>query len=74
MPRARAIKNELKAWDDAPLPKLPELYCGIFVREGGNRQAVDELADHLSELRFEHLPDDLGSPELSTPLHASGVR
>ena len=54
MPRGRARKTDLQIWDDAPLPKLPELYCGIFLREGGNRTALEELADYLaSDLRAE---------------------
>jgi DNA-binding transcriptional LysR family regulator len=52
MPRGRAMKANLTIWEDAPLPKLPELYCGIFVRDGGNRTAIEELADNLAaELR-----------------------
>jgi DNA-binding transcriptional LysR family regulator len=54
MPRGRALTTELDIWEDAPLPKLPELHCGIFVREGGNRTALEELADHLAaDLRTE---------------------
>jgi DNA-binding transcriptional LysR family regulator len=48
MPRGRAVKTNLTMWEDAPLPKLPELYCGIFVREGGNRAVLEELADNLA--------------------------
>jgi DNA-binding transcriptional LysR family regulator len=48
MPRGRAVKTGLTMWDDAPLPNLPELYCGIFVREGGNRAPLEELADYLA--------------------------
>jgi DNA-binding transcriptional LysR family regulator len=47
MPRARALRNGLFVWNDAPLPLLPELHCGIFIREGGNRAAIEELADDL---------------------------
>src|SRR6476646_7962908 len=57
MPRGRALKNDLTVWEDAPLPKLPELYCGIYVREGGTLKAIEELADFLDELRYE--PQDL---------------
>jgi DNA-binding transcriptional LysR family regulator len=72
MPRGRAVKNELRIWEDAPLPKLPELYCGIYVREGGNRQAIDDLADHMAELRIEpHLTDDGESGGLVSPMRAS---
>ncbi len=68
VPRGRAIKAALRIWDDAPLPKLPELYVGIFVREGGNRQAVDDFADQLSELRV--LPDQPEAADAVTPLRA----
>jgi DNA-binding transcriptional LysR family regulator len=49
VPRGRAIRNNLVVWDDAPLPKLPELYCALVVREGGSRTAVEELADYLKD-------------------------
>jgi len=72
VPRGRAIKDELRIWEDAPLPKLPDLYCGIFVREGGNRQTVDRLADQLAELRIEpHAADDQDPAELIAPIRAS---
>jgi DNA-binding transcriptional LysR family regulator len=48
MPRGRARKTDLQIWEDAPLPELPELYCGIFLREGGNRTALEELGDYLA--------------------------
>jgi DNA-binding transcriptional LysR family regulator len=48
MPRNRALQNSLRVWDNAPLPQLPELYCGIFIRDGGNRAVIEELADYLA--------------------------
>ena len=72
LPRGRAIKAALRIWDDAPLPKLPELYVGIFVREGGNRQAVDEFADQLSQLRV--LPDQPETANAIAPIRASQAR
>ena len=33
--RRRADDIGLVIWDDAPLPKLPDLYSGIYIREGG---------------------------------------
>jgi DNA-binding transcriptional LysR family regulator len=54
MPSGRVIQSNLSVWADAPLPSLPPLYCGIYLREGGDRDAVEELADHLgSDLRIE---------------------
>jgi hypothetical protein len=68
VPRGRAIRAALRIWDDAPLPKLPALYVSIFVREGGNRQAVDDFADQLAELRV--LPDQPQSADAVPPFCA----
>jgi DNA-binding transcriptional LysR family regulator len=68
VPQGRAINAELRIWNDPPLPKLPDLYCGVFVREGGNRKAVDEFADQLAELRV--LPDQPGSADPIAPIRA----
>jgi DNA-binding transcriptional LysR family regulator len=58
MPRGRALKTDLHIWEDAPLPELPELYCGIFLREGGNRTALEELGENLAaDLRAEPQKD-----------------
>ena len=52
LPRSRALQTSLTVWEDAPLPDLPELYCGIYLREGGNRAALEELSDEIAaELR-----------------------
>ena len=62
VPRGRAIRNNLVVWEDLPLPKLPELYCALVVREGGDRTAIEELADYLEDqIRME--PNSLGFAE-----------
>ena len=38
--RARAMSLGMTIWDDAPLPKLPDLHGGVYVREGGARAAL----------------------------------
>jgi DNA-binding transcriptional LysR family regulator len=48
--RRRANDHGLVVWDDAPLPKLPDLYSGIYVREGGPRAAYEQLADEIAEV------------------------
>jgi DNA-binding transcriptional LysR family regulator len=59
MPRGRASKKGLVLWEGPPLPKLPELYCGIYVREGGTSAEINDLADYLEDLRNEPMePDD----------------
>ena len=59
VPRGRAISNNLVIWEDSPLPKLPELYCALVVGQGGDRTAIEELADYLEgQIRVE--PNSLG--------------
>ncbi len=48
--RRRAKDLGLVVWDDAPLPKLPDLYSGIYIREGGPRAAYEQLADEIAEV------------------------
>lgn len=47
--RRRAHDVGMLIWDDAPLPKLPDLYSGVYVREGGARAAYEQLADEIAE-------------------------
>ncbi|HEY6259049.1 MAG TPA: LysR family transcriptional regulator [Xanthobacteraceae bacterium] len=65
VPRGRAVRNKLAIWEDAPLPKLPELHCALLVREGADRTAIEELADYLKDqIRAE--PDSLGFASASS--------
>ena len=48
LPRSRVQQTSLSIWEDAPLPELPQLYCGIYLRQGGNRAALEELADDIA--------------------------
>jgi DNA-binding transcriptional LysR family regulator len=50
MTRGRVRLTQLKRWDDAPLPKLPELHIGIYVREGADTKPLNDLADDLAPL------------------------
>jgi DNA-binding transcriptional LysR family regulator len=74
LPRQRVARANLIVWDDAPLPKPPEIYCGIYLREGPNRAALEELADELAaELRPKLQPAEEPAesvPEV-TPIRAS---
>ena len=54
VPRGRALRNKLSIWDDSPLPALPDIYTALFVRDGGDRAAIEQLADYLKdEIRVE---------------------
>ena len=50
MTRGRVRMTQLKQWEDAPLPKLPELHVGIYVREGADTKPLNDLADDLAPL------------------------
>jgi hypothetical protein len=48
-------------WDDGPLPKLDDLYSGIYIREGSHA-AYEQLADEIVEtLRPQNL--SAGKPQ-----------
>ena len=50
MTQGRVRLTQLRRWDDAPLPKLPQLYTGIYVRDGDHTRPLLELADDLAPL------------------------
>jgi DNA-binding transcriptional LysR family regulator len=50
MTQGRVRLTQLRRWEDAPLPKLPPLHVGIYVREGDNTRPLLELADDLAPL------------------------
>jgi DNA-binding transcriptional LysR family regulator len=45
LPRSRARSTDLKIWDDAPLPKLPDLAWEVYLREGAKRGPAEHLVD-----------------------------
>jgi DNA-binding transcriptional LysR family regulator len=47
--RRRANEFGMVVWDDGPLPKLPDLHSGIYVREGGPQAAYEQLVDEIIE-------------------------
>jgi hypothetical protein len=38
----------LTVWENAPLPQLPDLYSGIYIREGGPHAIYEQLADEIA--------------------------
>jgi DNA-binding transcriptional LysR family regulator len=48
--RRRVDPYGLIVWDDGPLPKLGEVYCGVYIRDGGNREVIEQLADLIAEV------------------------
>jgi DNA-binding transcriptional LysR family regulator len=52
MPITRRLATDLGMiiWDDGPLPKLPDLHAGIYIREAGDRAAYEQLADEIASV------------------------
>ncbi len=70
--RRRVSPFGLLAWDDGPLPKLENIHCGIYIREGGG-DALEQLADSLAEVLR---PDtEMTMPDDHVPsLHVVGTK
>jgi DNA-binding transcriptional LysR family regulator len=45
----RLVPPELTVWRDAALPALPDIPCGIYLRESHDRGLLDELAETLAK-------------------------
>jgi DNA-binding transcriptional LysR family regulator len=62
-PRSRvADMPGLAICEDKSLPLLPDVFCGVYVREGGQREIRDQLADAIAgALR----PSPNASPDLA---------
>lgn len=54
--RRRADEAGIALWEDSPLPKLPDLYSGIYVREGGARAIYEQLADEMAAVVHAQYP------------------
>ena len=48
LPRGRADIPGIAVWDDAPLPKLPDIFCGIYVRGGVDVEEREQIADTIA--------------------------
>jgi DNA-binding transcriptional LysR family regulator len=53
LPRCE-IPSELVAWDDAPLPKPFDVFCGIYLREGVDCDLLEVLADGIADILIPH--------------------
>ena len=47
--RSRTGTPGLMIWDDGPLPKLPDIYCGIYIRSDNDRVDLEQLGEFLAE-------------------------
>jgi len=68
LPRSRVAMTSLAVWDDAPLPPLPDLHCGIFLHEGDIGAELAELADEIAAV----LRPQLRVADAAEPARAAG--
>lgn len=62
MPRNRVLPPKLSVWEDTPLPKLPDVFCGVYVRDGGDQEMLEQLAEALTAVL---------RPPVTSRLHAA---
>jgi DNA-binding transcriptional LysR family regulator len=48
-PRCRVGIPGVVVWEDAPLPKLPEIFCGLYVRGGAEPEDREQLAEAIAD-------------------------
>ena len=49
LPRSRANIPGAIIWEDTPLPRLPDIFCGIYMRGGAERADRGQLADAIAD-------------------------
>jgi len=68
LPRGRANVPGLTVWEDAPLPKLPDIFCGIYVWAAAGNDDCSRIADAIAiALRSEPPAERDSRPELTAP-------
>jgi DNA-binding transcriptional LysR family regulator len=50
MPRSRAQGKGVDIWDEAPLPRVRDMYCGVYLGETGEQAVLEELADAIYDV------------------------
>ncbi len=69
--RRRANNLGMNIWEDSPLPKLSDMYSGVYVREGGVRSAYEQLADDIHAVI--HRPGDGSTAAAARHAGARGI-
>jgi DNA-binding transcriptional LysR family regulator len=63
LPRGRADIPGIEIWHDAPLPKLPDIFSGIYVRAGVDVEEREQIAETIAAaLHPESSPQPASSP------------
>ena len=69
LPRSQVAQTALSIWDDAPLPELHPLYCGVFLRpDVEDRLVLEDVADEIARVLR---PRPSSAPPLVAPVPAA---
>jgi len=47
LPRSRVGLPGISVWENAPLPALPDIFCGLYVRDGADIEEREQLAEAI---------------------------
>jgi DNA-binding transcriptional LysR family regulator len=72
--RSRVRLPDIMIWEDAPLPRLPKLNWGIYVREGAEHSPLVEIADATAEMVTERVAASARREEPPQPIKTIGPR
>jgi DNA-binding transcriptional LysR family regulator len=67
VPRRLALPD-VSAFNDVPLPRLPELCCGVYLREGGGHDMLRSIADAIAAALRPELAASRANRQLLTPI------
>jgi DNA-binding transcriptional LysR family regulator len=62
-----ARRAGFEPWEDAPLPPVGDVFCGIYLGENGDRIVLEELADAVRDLLYSDASSQ-GAKALSSQL------
>jgi DNA-binding transcriptional LysR family regulator len=69
--RSRITNDDMVIWDNGPLPPLNDLFSSIYLRDGGDQEALEQVAAALADVLKPRLTRGMARYELSSPLTAA---
>jgi DNA-binding transcriptional LysR family regulator len=70
LPRSRVNIPGLVVWEDPPLPKLPDVFCGIYVREGSDAAEREQIAEGIAATLRPDSPQEYAEYREPEPISA----
>jgi DNA-binding transcriptional LysR family regulator len=64
----RLAPPDVSVFSDAPLPRLPELCCGVYLRDGGGHEVLRGVADAIAAALRPGIASSRPSRQVLTPI------